>query len=48
MRLITDNRLDRVKKRGGFLAYQMFCKKYGLRINDSKSLKEYKNAAWQK
>lgn len=45
MKLITDNRLDLVKKGGGFLAYQMFCAKYGLRINSAKSLKEYKNEA---
>jgi hypothetical protein len=48
MRLITDNRLARVKKGGGFLDYLMFCVKRGLRINDAKSLKEYKNTARQK
>ena len=48
MKLITDNRLDRVKRRGGFLSYLMFCVKYGLRVNDAKSLKEYKKAAWRK
>ena len=48
MKLTTDNRLDRVKRRGGFLDYKMFCVKYGLRINSAKSLKEYKRAAWQK
>jgi len=48
MKLLTDNTLDRVKKGGGFLSYQIFCNKYGLRINSAKSLKEYKSAAWQK
>ncbi len=48
MKLTTDNRLGRVKKGGGFLAYQIFCAKCGLRINDAKSLKEYKSATLQK
>ncbi len=48
MTLTTDNRLDRVKRRGGFLAYQIFCAKHGLRVSNAKSLKAYKNAARQK